>query len=57
MAFLDGHVEHGSLWDWTLPVSAVWNHWHHSNVWPVDDNDHRLEGISRDSQMNYDPAK
>ena len=27
MAFLDGHVEHGSLRDWTLPVSAVFNRW------------------------------
>ena len=27
MAFLDGQVEHGSLRDWTLPVSAVWNRW------------------------------
>ena len=37
MAFLDGHVEHGSLRDWTLPVSAVWNRWHHRNRWPVED--------------------
>ena len=37
MAFLDGHVEHGSLRDWTLPVSAVWDRWHHRNRWPVKD--------------------
>ena len=37
MAFLDGHVEHGSLRDWTLPVSAVWDRWHHRNRWPVED--------------------
>ena len=37
MAFLDGHVEHGSLRDWTLPVSAVWDRWHYRNRWPVED--------------------
>ena len=37
MAFFDGHVEHGSLRDWTLPVSAVWDRWHHRNRWPVED--------------------
>lgn len=37
MAFLDGHVEHGSLRDWTLPVSAVWDRWHYRNLWPVED--------------------
>ncbi len=36
MAFLDGHVEHGSLRDWTLPVSAVWDRWHYRNRWPSD---------------------
>ena len=36
MAFFDGHVEHGSLRDWTLPVAAVWNRWHASNVWPTE---------------------
>ena len=40
MAFLDGHVEHGSLRDWTLPVSAVWNRWHHRNHWPVEEFQH-----------------
>ena len=35
MAFLDGHVEHGSLRDWTLPVSAVWDRWHPKNNMPV----------------------
>ena len=35
MAFFDGHVEHGSLRDWTLPVSAVWDRWHYRNRWPV----------------------
>ena len=28
MAFTDGHVEHGSLWDWTLPVESVHRRWH-----------------------------
>ena len=37
MAFFDGHVEHGSLRDWTLPVSAVWDRWHHRNRWPVEE--------------------
>lgn len=36
MAFLDGHVEHGSLRDWTLPVSAVWDRWHPKNKMPVE---------------------
>ena len=40
MAFLDGHVEHGSLRDWTLPVSAVWDRWHHRNRWPVEEFQH-----------------
>ena len=37
VAFFDGHVEHGSLRDWTLPVSSVWDRWHHRNRWPVED--------------------
>ena len=37
MSFFDGHVEHGSLRDWTLPVASVWNRWHHRNRWPVED--------------------
>ena len=40
MAFLDGHVEHGSLRDWTLPVASVWNRWHHRNRWPVEEFQH-----------------
>ena len=28
VAFLDGHVEHGSLRDWTLPVESVHRPWH-----------------------------
>ncbi len=40
MAFLDGHVEHGSLRDWTLPVSAVWDRWHYRNRWPVEEFQH-----------------
>ena len=28
MAFLDGHIEHGSLRDWTLPVESVHRRWH-----------------------------
>ena len=31
MAFLDGHVEHGSLRDWTLPVESVHRRWHYDN--------------------------
>ena len=31
MAFTDGHVEHGSLRDWTLPVESVHRHWHYDN--------------------------
>lgn len=40
LAFLDGHVEHGSLRDWTLPVSAVWDRWHYRNRWPVEEFQH-----------------
>ena len=40
MAFFDGHVEHGSLRDWTLPVSAVWDRWHHRNQWPIEEFQH-----------------
>lgn len=40
MAFLDGHVEHGSLRDWTLPISSVWDRWHYRNRWPVEDFQH-----------------
>ena len=28
MAFSDGHMEHGSLRDWTLPVESVHRRWH-----------------------------
>ena len=31
MAFTDGHVEHGSLRDWTLPVEEVYRRWHYDN--------------------------
>lgn len=34
--FLDGHVEHGSLRDWTLPVFAVWDRWHYRNRYLVE---------------------
>ena len=40
MTFFDGHVEHGSLRDWTLPVSAVWDRWHYRNQWPVEEFQH-----------------
>ena len=36
MAFLDGHVEHGSLWDWTLPVESVHRRWHYDNKAHLD---------------------
>ena len=40
IAFLDGHVEHGSFWDWTLPVPAAWNRWDHRNRWLVKEFQH-----------------
>ena len=36
MAFLDGHVEHGSLRDWTLPVESVQRRWHYDNKAHLD---------------------
>ena len=36
MAFLDGHVEHGSLRDWTLPVESVHHRWHYDNQAHLD---------------------
>lgn len=36
MAFLDGHVEHGSLRDWTLPVESVHRRWHYDNQAHLD---------------------
>ena len=36
MAFLDGHVEHGSLRDWTLPVESVHCRWHYDNQAHLD---------------------
>jgi len=30
IAFLDGHVEHGSLRDWTLPMESVHRRWHYN---------------------------
>ena len=52
MAFLDGHVEHGSLRDWTLPVESVHRRWHYDNQAHLDrltyrdaDNWHPLYGI------------
>ena len=36
MAFLDGHVEHGSLRDWTLPVESVHRRWHYDNKAHLD---------------------
>ena len=52
MAFLDGHVEHGSLRDWTLPVEEVHRRWHYDNKAHLDrlhyrdaDNWHPLRGV------------
>ena len=36
IAFLDGHVEHGSLRDWTLPVEEVHHRWHYDNKAHLD---------------------
>ena len=36
MAFSDGHVEHGSLRDWTLPVEEVYRRWHYDNKAHLD---------------------
>ena len=36
IAFLDGHVEHGSLRDWTLPVESVHRRWHYDNQAHLD---------------------
>ncbi len=36
MAFTDGHVEHGSLRDWTLPVESVHRRWHYDNKAHLD---------------------
>ena len=36
MAFSDGHVEHGSLRDWSLPVEEVHRRWHYNNKSRLD---------------------
>ena len=36
MAFLDGHIEHGSLRDWTLPIESVHRRWHYDNQAHLD---------------------
>ena len=55
MAFLDGHVEHGSLRDWTLPVESVHRRWHWDGKAHLDklryrdaDNWHPLRGIDEE---------
>ena len=55
IAFLDGHVEHGSLRDWTLPVESVHRRWHWDNKAHLDrlyyrdaDNWHPLRGIDEE---------
>ncbi len=52
MAFSDGHVEHGSLRDWTLPIESVHRRWHYDNQARLDrlthrnaDNWHPLRGV------------
>ena len=52
MAFLDGHVEHGSLRDWTLLIESVHRRWHYDNKAHLEnlryrdaDNWHPLRGI------------
>ena len=37
MAFSDGHVEHGNLRDWTLPVEEVRRRWYYDNKPRLDD--------------------
>ncbi len=36
IAFLDGHVEHGSLRDWTLPIEPVHRRWHYDGKAHLD---------------------
>ena len=36
MAFSDGHVEHGSLREWSLPVEEVHRRWHYDNKAHLD---------------------
>ena len=36
MAFSDGHVEHGSLRDWSLPVEEVHRRWHYDHKSRLD---------------------
>ena len=36
MAFSDGHVEHGSLRDWSLPVEEVHRRWHYDSKSRLD---------------------
>ena len=31
---------HGSLRDWTLPISNVWDRWHPRKRWPVEEFQH-----------------
>ena len=50
IAFLDGHVEHGSLRAWTLPIESVHRRWHYDGKAHLD----RL--VYRDAQ-NWEPLR
>ena len=59
MAFSDGHVEHGSLRDWTLPVESVHRRWHWDGKAHLDrlvyrdaENWHPLRGVD---ELIYEP--
>ena len=36
IAFLDGHVEHGSFRDWTLSIELVHRCWHYAGKAPLE---------------------
>ena len=61
MAFADGHVEHGSLRDWTLPVESVHRRWHYDNRAHLDrliyrdaENWHPLYGADEELEIPVD---
>ena len=61
MAFSDGHVEHGSLRDWTLPVESVHRRWHYDNQAHLDrltyrnaENWHPLYGADEELEIPED---
>lgn len=59
MAFSDGHVERGTLRDWTLPVEEVHRRWHYGSKAHLDrltyrdaDNWALLRGIDKEIQAD-----